>query len=427
MTDLAEVPQAPAPAWGDILSLQTDDWHELPDVTTPYYIHASDGHFRHSRTDAGRWVTKVHKVPSKLKPIGNYQGVGTFDGQVIPASIYAQAVAFFRRVYDAHHTEAEVLILQHRTTKEYRLFVPTQRVSHGGVYSIYNPRHISREYLVVGTFHSHCDFDPYHSSTDEGDARDMDGIHGTIGFLKSDQPGLALMVASNGVFFNFKDVTDVVDTSDLTAGTAPEFWDRYMVFGTVTDAQRPAWADDETWDRYMGRYKKPVTQFKAPVRPPTQRTPTGFQAPQQRQFKRWEASDVAYLRSRGWLDDSEQLRESTEFNAGLALLPDGRDEGREFGDDWWEDALGAKFVDSLFASSLFTEDDLDVAVDNYPESATPEFWIKRFTGKLFAAADWLATQGVAVKLDVKDKRKTPVKGQTTVDEFITPITTGAPE
>ena len=444
MTDMT----APATniTWGDIIPLMSDEWLDLPDVQVPYYVDAKNGYYLHTRTDAGRWVTPAGKLPPRLKALSTQAGVGYFDGLRIPASIYAQAVHFFRRVYDAHHTEAEVLITQHNETKEYRLFVPTQRVSHGGVVSMYKAAHVDPAYLVVGTFHSHCDFSAYHSSTDEGDARDMDGIHGTIGYLKRDEPELALMVASRGVLFHYKNPEDVVDTSDLTAGTSPEWWDRFMVFGAPKEEDRPTWVDNQTWDRWMGRPKpKPVTQqqhhqnwtgFQAPSWTKHQpETPTGWPDDEDLATNRWmEAQGYRYdpgLRTYRWAGPEYQItKESEEFNLQHlrllaqnpnphwdkdgALLPDDKD----VPGDYWENTLGRDFVDDLLDSGLFTEDDLESAIQDYPQSGQREYWTARFTQKAFIACDWLQDHGLKVNLTIGKPTPKPVRGQTTVDDFL---------
>jgi hypothetical protein len=397
------------PAWGDIVPLMSNDWTTLPDVQAPYYVYADEGTFLHRRITLGRGLVKHHKRPSKLQKVGNWHGQFIWDAERIPADIYAQAVSFFRRTWNSHKTESEVIITQHIETKAFRLFVPTQRVSHGGVHSIYDPRTIDRAYLVVGTMHSHPG-SAFHSSTDEGDARDMDGIHLTIGYLDRDDPETAAMVALNGSLFHFKDPDDVVDRSELTAATAPPWWDRYVLHGQVTDEHRGAiapYADDETWEKFMGRWQRPKP---TPVHTP----PPPFKN----------------IRAPSWYRPMQPTSESTEFNrrwnqlmdpdwgpdGELLLLPDGLDESV----DYWEEMLGQDFVDSLFDSGLFTEEDLDGAIKDFPESGTPQYWERIFKAKLIAAKSWLINQGLEIKVTAIDKRPHIVKGQIGMDEIVAP-------
>jgi hypothetical protein len=416
------------PAWGDIVPLTSADWVDLPDVQVPYYVYADEGLYLHRRITLGRGLVKHSKRPSKLQKVGNWHGSFIWDAERIPTTIYAQAISFFRRTWDAHKTESEVIITQHIETKAFRLYVPTQRVSHGGVYSIYDPRTIDRAYLVVGTMHSHPG-SAFHSSTDEGDARDMDGVHLTIGFLDRENPETAAMVALNGKFFHFKDPDDIVDRSNLAAATAPPWWDRYVITGQVTDDHRQAiapYADDETWERFMGRYRRPQPAPQ-PIRPPFQNVPT----PQYRET----IDHMSWMLDRGYEYDadthsyhwvgSQPLRESTEFNrrrpdpqwdeeGGLKMLLSGLEE------DYWEDALGKDFVESLFESGLFTEEDLEGAIKDFPESGTPQYWESVFKTKLINAGIWLKEHGIDVQVKFKDTRPKLVKGQVGMDELVAP-------
>lgn len=419
----------PTANWGDLVPFYGGDWTEtLPDVQVPYYVRGSEyGYFLHRRTAQGRGLVKTTKIPPRL---GKLEDGFLFDGPEVPAKIYAQAVSFFRRIWFSRKTEAEVIITQNQTTKEYRLFVPTQQVSHGGVYSIYNPEHIAKDHLVVGTFHSHCDFSPAHSGTDEGDARDMDGLHGTIGFVDRDRPEMDLMYALNQTFFQFEpDKTDdgietfstVVDMTDLTAGTAPEWWDRYVLEGRVADSQRQQiapYADDEAWERFMGRYRRPKPQVQTPQ----------TQKPSEIQTHTWNdrgtSANEQWMQANGyhwdeekkiWRWQSQNLRESEEFNRGRyswgfddddQWMIGWKDEPQE--KDYWEDSLGAPFVNAILNTNVFTDHDLDEAIRDWPASGNQEYWNKRMRAKLLRIQDFLAAQSAPK----------PVEGQTTVTEHL---------
>jgi hypothetical protein len=433
-----------APTLGEVIVNTQDDWLDLPDPQAPYYVLAKEGMFLHKHTAQGRGLIKVDKAPARLKPVGFDTGYFRFSGPAIPATIYAQAVSFFRRIFENHHTEAEVIITQHKTTGEYRLFVPTQRVNHGGVYSIYNPAHIDRDYLTIGTFHSHCDFNPGHSSTDEGDARDMDGLHGTIGFVTRDVPEMALMYALNGKFFHFKMPFDgVVDMTDLTAAAAPPWWDRYVILTNVTDADRQRiapYADDETWDRFMGRRKnKGIVVTKVISQPgptgyamhtPPQLYPGNKPSIGERTLTHEERESLRRYYAKH--PESEWaaalLNESKAFNArdrgNYDDLTDNQlsdaDRAADAADEQmgWEEFLGEEYVTSLFETGLMTEEDVDMAWDNWPESADTRYWEDIFRSKLLHAVVWLRHQGLTVKVELDDRRPVVAEGQTTLDEHI---------
>lgn len=441
--------------WGEVLPLMTDSWKDLPNSNTPYYVVAADGTYLHRKTALGRGIVRHTKTPAKLKRTGFFNGNFVFEANEIPATIYAQAVSFFKRIWDEHKTEAEVIITQHRETLEYRLFIPHQRVSHGGVYSIYNPRHIDPMYLVVGTFHSHCNFNPYHSSTDEGDARDMDGIHGTIGYLDREVPEMALMVAMNGQMFHFKEpFTDVVDTTDLNAMTAPRWWDTFVLFGTITDADRERiapYAEDIDWEKFMGRYRKPVP---VPVQQPWQGK--GYQpkptpglrnvlSPREQQElgigeqsdEFWAEHNRRVLAENGYIWDPEArtyrwrgtqiTKESAEFNERRGMNPnplwgdDGEllaEEEEADSPDYWEDQLGSDFINALFDTDLLTDEDLEAVVKNHPLSGTPEYWESFMRSKIVRAAQWLDDHGYDVQVSIKPIKVKALPGQTTMEQHI---------
>lgn len=401
-----------APAWGDILPL-TGKWEELPDTTTPYYVVAKEGTFIHRKVAFGRGVFRHTKTPKKLQPVGNYTGMFLFDTQhTIPAEVVKPIVAFFRRIWNTHKTEAEVILTQHRETGQYRVYIPFQSVSTGHVHSIYDPTTIDPMYLVVGTMHSHCNFSAFHSSTDEGDARDMDGMHFTVGHIDRDVPEVAAMVAINGTFVHYKDYETLADFSTVSFDDmAPEWWDRYVYIGPLNDAPRPKWASDEMWEKFLGKKK---------AKPPTKIEYKPWRGSEDRfDDAEWGFPNYGYLYNRK--DRAfTPLRESTEFNrrhvspkwdkATGALLPD---EG-----DYWEDALGKDFVDRLFSTQLFTEDDLSNALKDWPLSGTEDYWEGAFKDKLLRCVAFLRSCGYDVKVNLTDPRPVIVEGQTSIDDMI---------
>lgn len=452
MTDLMQ------PQWGELVPFYGDDWKNLPDVNWPYYAEGAEGKFQHNRTVLGRALLPTTKTPSALKPVGSKDGYFHFDAPPLPKELIAQTVHFFRRVYDAHHTEACVLYTQNIKTGERRIFVPHQSLSHGGVHSIYNPTHIAPGHLVIGTAHSHCNFDGYHSGTDERDARRMDGLHITIGHLKDEMPDVAAMVSFQKELFHYKDIATVADFSDLDAAEAPEWWDRYLIFDTVTDADRQRiapYASNEDWDRFMGRWQEP--QPKAIVQHIAQGQITGFRATPPASYgggTDWHEVNRETMRGFGYVYNEAtrtyhpagMLRESVEFNERQARQAqyrppqwnpdgslqmdafDGDDERKgvagmtdeeleqwlakwDATEDYWEDALGKDFVDSLFNSGVFNEDDLDSAIKDAPASLTPQYWEARMRMKLFKVVSWLRAHNHEVKVQIKDTSNRPLPGQ----------------
>ena len=239
-TAQAEVtPAAPPIPFGGLVKLQQDGWAGVPDSPNPFYFGASDGLFIHRRMLTGRGVARVPFWPDNFPKFGNDKGSFTFEADPIPAKLMGQVVNFFERIYDRQHTEAAVLLVMHSETKEWRVFVPTQLVSHGGVNYVFEPNHIRYPWVIVGSIHSHCDFGAGHSGTDTNDADTFDGLHCTIGFIKRDTPQIVAMVAMNKQLFHYKEnqFPLLFDYTEVKKHEAPEWWDRYVE--NTKDKTRP--------------------------------------------------------------------------------------------------------------------------------------------------------------------------------------------
>lgn len=137
-----------------------------------------------------------------------------------PRIIY-KALLFFRRVYNQHKAEAIVVIAYNLKTKEYGLFCPVQKVSGGHI--DYDRQLAQREnsirdnedpewakmlqdgFIPVGTIHSHCNFQAFHSGTDTGDEASFDGVHVTLGHVVDQEFSVACSLALN----NYREPVDL--------------------------------------------------------------------------------------------------------------------------------------------------------------------------------------------------------------------------
>jgi proteasome lid subunit RPN8/RPN11 len=91
---------------------------------------------------------------------------------------------FFREVYRKHRAEAIVILAYNQTEGCYTLCCPTQDVSQGHVtYDRDWQNYAEDGYKPVGTIHSHCNFQAFHSGVDTGDEADYDGVHITLGHV----------------------------------------------------------------------------------------------------------------------------------------------------------------------------------------------------------------------------------------------------
>jgi len=254
-----------------VLAVNEGDEDNVPDPVVPYYAIYKEGVFLHRKTQIGNVLVRQTSLPTNatLAKLGNANGVFQWTGEKIPGKIIAQATDFFTRIYDAHGTEAEVIITMHNDTGEFRLFVPYQRVSGTGVKSLFDAAHIDKNYTVVGSIHSHCNFGAFHSGTDSADAADMDGIHFTIGMLKSNPPQIVAMAVMNKKEFHYSDPNMVADVV-FTGETAPEWWDRYVFPGTTPDTKPKGMktTTQHQWDVFKGTIPQHVAKTPTPITTP---------------------------------------------------------------------------------------------------------------------------------------------------------------
>lgn len=267
------------PTFGGLIKLEKNGWDGVPESPSPFYFGAKDGLYLARQMLIGRGVVRQPYWPDNFPEFGFKNGDFAFKADPIPAKIMGQVVNFFERIYDRQHTEAAVLLVMHRETKEWRVFVPTQLVSGGGVNYVFEPNHIKDPWVLVGSIHSHCNFGAGHSSTDTGDAHDFDGLHCTIGQIKRDIPDIVAMIAMNTTLFHFdkKEFPNVFDFSEAKKHEAPEWWDRYVE--NTNKKIKPV-----GFELYE-KYKKPttvkneskITQIGGTQKSPTYQT-TGYNA-----------------------------------------------------------------------------------------------------------------------------------------------------
>lgn len=172
---------------------------ELPTEGT-YYLIAGNGLWIHKDTG----IVKAF-VPVKDIPVLEDLDANVFvecDLPKLPIKHVWRIKEFFRRVVEKHHAEAEITLYYRKSDQSFKIYVPKQQVSHGGVsYKIGGLTHVEgmEEYLRVGTIHSHCDFNAFHSGTDVGDEEGFDGLHCTFGHNDKNEFSISASVVVNGV------------------------------------------------------------------------------------------------------------------------------------------------------------------------------------------------------------------------------------
>lgn len=220
----------------------------------PYLLPTKKGFMVHRLFHFGRVLVPIDEAPTIAD-----QPPYLWPDINIPAELVGQAWSFFRAIWDARKSEAMVDITWSEE-KGYRLFVPPQRASAGGVKADRKLEHYRGQ--MVGTIHSHCNFGAFHSGTDTHDADGHDGLHVTLGKVDRDQPEQAIMISVAGVRWDF--TPDEVWGSTLPLIQHPHWWERF-----VKDPEPYNNGHVSTWRSGMGLpitpYTPHATDTKKPV------------------------------------------------------------------------------------------------------------------------------------------------------------------
>lgn len=242
----------------EVIPLKSGLIGDMPFPDNPYYVVASDGILSRKNTAMGVVTIKEKYFPKHLAKSEIKTGSLKFSMEPLPKAIIERAFGFFRHVFKERDAEAEVLILFNENTKQYQLFAPHQETDLTGVESIYDPADIPDGFIVVGSIHSHCDFGAFHSSTDELDASDFNGIHITMGHVDA-VPDFAVMVTINGLTWEFdlEDVSTIKKDERIRPRNFPQIWmksfgSRHEIvnrpFKSLNDDDLKKWLDSlHTW------------------------------------------------------------------------------------------------------------------------------------------------------------------------------------
>jgi len=213
----------------------------------------------------GLWLHKDTGIVRAFVPVSNISVLQELNAEAwvdcklpkLPACHVFQIKTFFQKVVEKHRAEASVTLYFSKSEGKYKIHIPRQSVSHGGVhYRRLALTHLEgmKDYLRVGTIHSHCDFGAFHSGTDVGDEEDFDGIHCTFGHNDRNEFTISVSMVVNGHRWK-------VDPCKVLEGIDPArvesrpggFWRRpeqtaYFTLSPVPDEKKDEWcANIEDW------------------------------------------------------------------------------------------------------------------------------------------------------------------------------------
>lgn len=220
-------PKIPAPEpFGVILLENGQRLSDIEEAEGPFWVGTGNGWYI-AKKGLFAWSVLPGPGPMTALDASEVKGHATLTGVRFPKWVVLQAKDFFTRIYNNHKTEAEVCVTYNWDTKQFRVYVPEQWVSGGGVHYRVNPAHLQDGWFIVGTLHSHCNFGAGHSGIDTHDAEHNDGIHITIGDLLKNPVSFAQMLAFGKTRIDL-DFDEAVDMSMDGPETAPEWWDRQV-------------------------------------------------------------------------------------------------------------------------------------------------------------------------------------------------------
>lgn len=208
---------------------------ELPAKGT-YFVVAGNGLWMHKDTGICKCFVPVDNI-SFLDDLDSKKCV-LIDLPKIPTKLVWQIKKFFSLIVEKYSAEAEVTLYFNKNTKEYRVHIPEQRVSHGSVkYKRIGTAHLEgmEDFLRVGTIHSHCDFDAFHSNTDVSDEEDFDGLHITFGNNNKEVFTISSSIVVNGF-------REIVDPTIVLEGVVQKIEDHYN-FEEIPEEQKQSWSD----------------------------------------------------------------------------------------------------------------------------------------------------------------------------------------
>jgi hypothetical protein len=172
--------------------------------------------------------------------------IDKMDEFPLPAHLLQYCMKYFRDIYDMHKTEAVVLLMLNKATKDWRVLHVLQisasgasvnylhptsnnddykyreamrdkdaREAHEAVIAEYQDL-LNQGYAVFGTIHSHCNFSAFHSGVDDADETNFTGLHITIGNVNSGWSYSARWMIDGAEFK--RDITDVIGISQEELG-----------------------------------------------------------------------------------------------------------------------------------------------------------------------------------------------------------------
>jgi len=161
-----------------------------------FYIVAKDGIYLKKSMGHFDTVSKVDEISM----LGECESFALLHVSKITTRQFAQILTLFREVYKKYKAECNVILHYNIKRKRYRIEVPRQDVS-GASVDYANGEESYKNYIRIGTIHSHANMTAFHSGTDQSDEEGWDGLHITLGKMDEDYFEISCSVMSSGERF----------------------------------------------------------------------------------------------------------------------------------------------------------------------------------------------------------------------------------
>jgi hypothetical protein len=193
---------------------------EMPDEPI-FYVVAKDGIYL--KKTMGDFNT-LNKVDS-ISILGECSTYATLNIAKISIRQFAQILSLFREVYKVYKAEANVILHYNKKRKRYRIDVPKQGVTGASVNYI-NGEDTYKDYIRIGTIHSHANMSAFHSGTDHADEENWDGLHITLGKMADEYFDISCSIMSGGERF-MVNPEDYIDGVQLVEYEVTQQYQRY--------------------------------------------------------------------------------------------------------------------------------------------------------------------------------------------------------
>ena len=219
----------------------------------------------------GLWLHKDTGIVRAFVPVDNISVLQDLHAEAwvdcklpkLPARHVVQIKTFFQKVVEKHRAEASVTLYYSKSQEKYKIHIPRQSVSHGGVhYRRLGLTHLEgmSDFLRVGTIHSHCDFGAFHSGTDVSDEQDFDGIHCTFGHNDKEEFTISASMVVNGHRWPVDPCKLLEGIDPMRVENKPSLWRKseqaaYFKLSPISEEQRAEWCVD--LDQWMAKVQAP--------------------------------------------------------------------------------------------------------------------------------------------------------------------------